>query len=828
MKRACLIVSLLFSFLASTVVAQQAGLEEFTEQLEDAGTRLDTLETRYEGLDWSRQNANAFIEMGREVDTLRLELQALGRAIASYDADTDFIDAVLSGDVERVRRHLARGADVNHPYSSDDGDSYVPIHWAPALLPDFENMPEIFDLMLATGRLDRTQPPDKSNTLVFLSLYDGRYDTARKLMAAGFEKEFNVDPGWPMLVGFSMMGDVEAVKALLDGGLSPNQARTDTGTTGTALIFAAAQGHLDVVRLLVERGADIRRTNDDGASALDAARYNQRPDVVAYLESLLGLGTVDTAIRHDYPEFIGLESDGWGGADGAYQLYGNWKMPVSVDIHTAPSGVVEPLYYPGQGDIYQIPDWQDVLVTTIPVNWQARGEGAATISVSVRDAAGNTASTSHTMAVGESRSNVRGQLIEAAQTFDTGAIRAIIARHSAYFPALFGQCMQNFDTCVSGTLGGFVVLHVANTSDFGLIGELVRYNAELDYRTSDGSLTPLTSAIANGYTAAAEALIMSGANPDLGINTGFRPIHLAADRGHSGLVERLAAAGANLNATGPGLLTALHYAAIKGDRQAIDILLSRGANACAMDDKGNTPGYYAYWSANDAGLAGRLCYAEAESYEARVYESEAEWAAFNEILVAVGQAAAETIAAQQASQFEFPDVEDFGEPDANEFESDPFFYPNFMPTPAIGEAPGAVGSGNSIDDRLDREGARYGQLNFSLVWQGYSDLDIHLTCPLGETIYYQNRSTCGGTLDVDANVNEQRQWTSNPVENIVFSGNVPQGTYTLKVNLYTSRATPETAPHEFVVRMSGAFGTRVWGGTVSSSNRTWETTLTIP
>ncbi|MGE4220649.1 MAG: ankyrin repeat domain-containing protein, partial [Alphaproteobacteria bacterium] len=540
--------------------AQQASPPDLVNRLNAAESGIGDLERRYGGLDWSKRNADAFAALGREVDALRTELDALGRAIEASDGNSDFVDAVLKGDIDRVRRHLAEGADVNQPYAGSGG-SPVPLFWVPALLPDVANMPEIVEMMLATGRVDARQPQGRDTSLVYLSLADKRYETAQRLIAAGFDFRHNVREDRPMLVGFAATGDVEAVRVLLDAGLPPDQAMKG-GTTG--LMQAAARGHLDAVRLLVERGADVRRGNDNGVTALAAAKQNRHADVVAYLESLLGTGPVDTAIRHDYPAFIGIEADGGSSGEGAgaYRLYGNWQLPVSVDLAVSPAGIVEPLHRPGPDDIHQVPNWQDIPVTTIPVDWQPRSEGAATVTVRVRDAAGNTATASHVMTVGESWSAVRGQLVEASRALDTGAIRTILARNGRFFPDMFGSCAQSFDGCTTGTLGGFIVLHVANTDDTGLLAELAGRNVELDYRSADGRLTPLTSAIANGRRAAALALIDAGANPDIALAGGARPVHLAARLGDAALADRLAQAGADLNAPGPGQLTALHFAAI--------------------------------------------------------------------------------------------------------------------------------------------------------------------------------------------------------------------------------------------------------------------------
>ncbi len=88
----------------------------------------------------------------------------------------------------------------------------------------------------------------------------------------------------------------------------------------------------------------------------------------------------------------------------------------------------------------------------------------------------------------------------------------------------------------------------------------------------------------------------------------------------------------------------------------------------------------------------------------------------------------------------------------------------------------------AIDERLEREGGASGVVQISLAWDDYNDLDLHLFCPSGERIYFNNkRSDCGGLLDVDMNV---RPLSNTPVENVVWTNTAPLGTYKVGVHFY--------------------------------------------
>jgi hypothetical protein len=102
-------------------------------------------------------------------------------------------------------------------------------------------------------------------------------------------------------------------------------------------------------------------------------------------------------------------------------------------------------------------------------------------------------------------------------------------------------------------------------------------------------------------------------------------------------------------------------------------------------------------------------------------------------------------------------------------------------------------------DRARREGAQEGRAQIILGWDTRDDLDLSIVCPNGEIISYQQRQACGGTLDVDRNVGNQRSRT--PVENVFFDNPMP-GTYQVRVHQYDHVDRPET-PYRVTIRIAG-------------------------
>jgi uncharacterized protein YfaP (DUF2135 family) len=112
-------------------------------------------------------------------------------------------------------------------------------------------------------------------------------------------------------------------------------------------------------------------------------------------------------------------------------------------------------------------------------------------------------------------------------------------------------------------------------------------------------------------------------------------------------------------------------------------------------------------------------------------------------------------------------------------------------------------------ERLAREGAKSGDVQISLMWNNFNDLDLHVVAPSGERIHGGNRiSACGGELDVDANV---RPDTKKPVENVVWStesgestAEAPGGTYKVYVHHYKKhkkRKTKDPTPYTVLVNV---------------------------
>ena len=124
---------------------------------------------------------------------------------------------------------------------------------------------------------------------------------------------------------------------------------------------------------------------------------------------------------------------------------------------------------------------------------------------------------------------------------------------------------------------------------------------------------------------------------------------------------------------------------------------------------------------------------------------------------------------------------------------------------------------DDIEERLEREGGKTGEVQLSLAWDDYNDLDLHVFCPSGERIYFNNKkSECGGELDVDMNV---RPVSNNSVENVVWTNGAPHGKYKVGVHFYKhhrKRRSKRTTTFRLRVMVHGA--SRDYSGTITIGN----------
>jgi ankyrin repeat protein len=163
----------------------------------------------------------------------------LGRRQPVAPRDAGLFAAVASGKVDQLRQALANGANVNA------GD--------------------------AIGR-----------SALSLAARNGDVAMIEALLDAGAKIEAADPIGFTPLMEAARDGKVQAAVALIARGANVRQRARANGLELAPLHLATASGHEDLVRLLVERGADIDARDSEQATALIWAT-NQQPKVALLL-----------------------------------------------------------------------------------------------------------------------------------------------------------------------------------------------------------------------------------------------------------------------------------------------------------------------------------------------------------------------------------------------------------------------------------------------------------------------------------------------------------------------------------------------------------------
>jgi uncharacterized protein YfaP (DUF2135 family) len=120
-----------------------------------------------------------------------------------------------------------------------------------------------------------------------------------------------------------------------------------------------------------------------------------------------------------------------------------------------------------------------------------------------------------------------------------------------------------------------------------------------------------------------------------------------------------------------------------------------------------------------------------------------------------------------------------------------------------------------------------GDIQVTLRWTTTDDLDLAVTDPFGQQVYYANPMiSSGGQLDVDANA-ACSGTTNSPIENIFWPpSEAPQGDYQIEVNLF-SRC-EGAGPISFEVRLLVRGEIQTLSGTVDDTNRTQTFPFSLP
>ena len=183
-------------------------------------------------------------------------------SVASLAAGADdlrLVEAVKNRELEVARALLTERVDVNTPLPDGATALHWAVHW---------NELDMAERLLGAGaRVDATN--DYGVTPLSLACTNGSARLVEELLAAGANPNAALLTGETVLMTCARTGIVDAVSALLARGADVEAVEArETFQEQTALMWAAAEGHAEVTRVLIEHGADIRARSTNGFTPL--------------------------------------------------------------------------------------------------------------------------------------------------------------------------------------------------------------------------------------------------------------------------------------------------------------------------------------------------------------------------------------------------------------------------------------------------------------------------------------------------------------------------------------------------------------------------------
>lgn len=182
------------------------------------------------------------------------------------------IKAVKFDDVDGVNKLLAKGMDPN----SVDNQG-IPL----LVLAAREKSDKVGAALLANPKTNIEIEDKAGENAMMMASLNGDIAFVNQLIAK--DAEVN-KKGWAPLHYAAANGHDDIVKVLLD-----HSAYVDAGSPNgtTPLMMAARGGHVSTVKLLLDNGADLTVKNQIGMTALDFAKTYKEPDVVEGLTARL-------------------------------------------------------------------------------------------------------------------------------------------------------------------------------------------------------------------------------------------------------------------------------------------------------------------------------------------------------------------------------------------------------------------------------------------------------------------------------------------------------------------------------------------------------------
>ena len=185
-------------------------------------------------------------------------------------------DAIMNGNIDEVQLQLDAGADANEESSK----GLTPLHYAASA-----GHNDIVELLIERGANVNATDSGKGATPLDYAHWGDHEEVIETLNAHNAQREHEKGGkgiGQSSLIHDAALdGDIDEVQRQLDAGVDPN-LKSSKGAT--PLFYAVYGGHLEIVELLITRGADVNAVYLNN-SVLDQAHSYDDQEMVELLEA---------------------------------------------------------------------------------------------------------------------------------------------------------------------------------------------------------------------------------------------------------------------------------------------------------------------------------------------------------------------------------------------------------------------------------------------------------------------------------------------------------------------------------------------------------------
>ena len=464
--------------------------------------------------------------------------------------------AAKDGDLERVKRLIAEGADVNV------GGDWTALHEAAC-----NGHTDIIELLIANGANVNASP-------IWSPLHEttthGHNEATRALVANGAKLDVKDSQGMTPFHNVLFWGNPDLVKLFISKGIKLPDFH-----------LSAFKGDLANVKRLLEKGANVDTTDDQlDWTALHWAAFADTTEIAEFLlakgadinaKGLRDRTPLHVAVIHRKVEIAELLVSH--GAD--IHVEARWNTPLSIAVENGDTAMAEMLAkHAGYTDAQR---W---IPLHIGVNTGDRKKVEEILSQGANinvadDYSGYTAL--HWAVLNGHKSMVEMLIAKGADINAKGGVFGATpiqyaAGHREIVDILLAE---GADIYAKDRGGGTAMHYLAWEGMVDVMSFLLEKGWDIEATNFAGG-TPLGHAVINNQVEAAEFLIDQGANVNVRYNQDTSYLHKAVQNANFQMVELLLGAGADVDVRTRNGQTPLDLAKEKGQTEIVELLRKRG------------------------------------------------------------------------------------------------------------------------------------------------------------------------------------------------------------------------------------------------------------